>query len=683
MRRDEAQCAALPRISVVIPTYNYARFLPQAIESVLAQTVAPLEILVADDGSTDDTAAVAARYENRIRYFRFSHRGVYALRTRMLEELRGEWWVNLDADNWLATDFLERMGEAIVAHGRDERFAFAYPDMDLFGDSSRRVERPEFDAQRLKLGNYLDMNSLIRVDVTRQFGFDPAFNSGQGDYDFFLTLVENGYWGKRVPTALLHYRMHGDSITQTSFRRMRQRDITRRMLIKHRSFFTKEEAQAARASADNRTLVALIGSRTPFAGLGRRLSNGALFARVGWRHAEFRKQIAYTLCPQQFFTREQPAADVFYLFRDTSERRNLVRQVLGEEGTGLEGGQLFGFEDMWKAGISVECNLRFPRVGSVQQTIQDWKEQNYAPRKGVGLGDVCSVRAHLGQMNRARVVVATSDNTGLPAIRLKAQGRLKAPLVYVSIGLPERMQAVEGLSPARAERYRLRLTRVDRFVTYGWAEAEWLKRWLGDDVHVWFVPFGVDVDKWQPQEEAHRKVDVLSIGADSMRDFRLLVDYARQHPQVGVELVVGKDVAAGLGPLPPNVEIQVQIPLEEVKKAIASARVVVLPVKENTYSGATTTLLQCMAMGKAVAVSQVGAIREGYGFEDGVNLRWMVPGSTESLVAVVDELLADEAQRLRLGMAARRHVAAHLGWDRYVAHMESCLAKWLEEEKVE
>ena len=61
---------------------------------------------------------------------------------------------------------------------------------------------------------------------------------------------------------------------------------------------------------------------------------------------------------------------------------------------------------------------------------------------GVGLGDVMSVRAHLWQMNRARVVVATTDNTGLPAARLKARGALRAPLIYISVGLPEHNHAL-------------------------------------------------------------------------------------------------------------------------------------------------------------------------------------------------------------------------------------------------
>lgn len=673
MRKDETQLAAMPRISVVIPTYNYAQYLPQAIESVLAQTVAPLEIFVADDGSTDDTAAVAARYENRIRHLRFPHRGVYALRTGMLEELRGEWWLNLDADNWLAPDFLERMSAAIAANQADETFAFAYPDMELFGDSSGRVERPEFDLQRLKIGNYIDMNSVIRTATARRFGFDPAFNSGQGDYDFFLTLVENGYRGKRVPEALLHYRVHDGSISQAVGRKRNQRKIMNRIVLKHCEFFSPAEARAALSAADNRMLVTLIESRSPFADFGRRLADWLRFARAGWRHAEFQRQTAYCFSPASYFERTAEAANVFYLFRDTPDRRDMVRRAMAGVELGRDRAQLFGFDDLDKQGMAMGCNLRFPRAKTTREIIGPWIESHFSPTDGLGWGDWHSVQMHLDEMNRSRVVVATSDNTGLPAMRLKSRGRLKPPLIYVSIGLPERLMALESKNPARVACCRKRLSRVDLFVTYGYAEAEWLKRWLGDKAKVRFVPFGVDAKQWSPVESPGGGMDVLSIGADSMRDFGLLVEYACRHPAVEVCLVTGRDCAARLSELPANMRLKIRVPIEELQELIAGAKVVVLPVKENTYSGATTTLLQCMAMGKAVAVSRVGAIRNGYDFVDGEHLRWMEPGSQKSLETVVDDLLASGVRRKQLGRAARMHVESHLKWNQYVDQMRAAM----------
>jgi len=671
--RDEEPSSGKPPISVVIPTYNHSRFLPQAIDSALMQTVKPIEILVADDGSTDDTAEVVARYGGAVKYRRFEHSGVYSVRQAMLAEIRGDWFLNLDADNWIESDFLEKMSAAIQVNEKDEKFAFAYPDMELFGDVSGQVQRPEFDPRQLKARNYVDMNSVIRTEVAQRFGFDPAFNSGQGDYDFFLTLAENGYRGVRVLEAILHYRVHSNSISRNVARKRRQRKIVRRIVRKHNNFFSPIEARAALAKADNSILVSLINSRSPFTGFGGRLADWLRFARSGWRHAEFSKQTVYCFLPRRYFESSNRPAEIFFLFRDTPERREIVRRVMGGGNGALAGGQLFGFEELWKSGQAMDSNLRLPRTSSVLQTAHAWVEHFYAHHTGVGLGDVDSVRAHLWQMNRAKVVVATSDNMGLPALHLKTRGRLKVPLVYVSIGLPERMMAVEAKSPARATRYRRRMSCVDRFVAYGWAEAEWLRQWLGDEKKVRFVPFGVDTETWRPEADAKEEIDVLGIGYDPMRDFDLLADFARRYPAVSVCLATSRERAKELGNLPSNLQIRIRVPIEKLKDIISAARVVVLPVKENTYSGATTTLLQCMAMGKAVAVSRVGAIREGYGFEDGVNLRWMEPGSQKSLDKVVAGLLMNPELRHRLGEAARRHVVENLGWNRYVGKIEKCL----------
>lgn len=662
------------QISVIIPNYNYAQFIGEAIESVLAQTVAPLEIIVGDDGSTEHSAAVVAQYADRVRYIQYPHSGETVVRTNLLHETRGEWVVMLDADDRLAPNYLEIMQEKIRAALPDDRLAFAYPDSECFGGRCGRIVRPEFDAQLLKKGNYIVVSSLVRADVARRFGFDSLFRAGQSDYDFFLTLASHGYRGLHVPEAILHYRIHSASMTSDVLRKSRQRQIMRRLLRKHRHFFTRDEARTAMTTATQRYWASLIEARSPFAGLGRRTLDLMRFVRAGLNHAELFQQALYALAPAAYHRRRYPPADVFYLFRDTVERRRILAHLPAVD---LNRTQLFGFAELQQSGWSMDCNLRLPRISSVRETVAGWIERWYAPRAGVGRGDVMAVRAHLWQMNRAKVVVATTDNTGMPAARLKASGRLKAKLVYISVGLPERMAAVRKISPAREARYRNMLSRVDQFVAYGYAEAEWLREWLGTPDKVQFVPFGVDVEQWRPMPDAPKIADVVSVGADPQRDFPLLLAYARQHPHVRVQLVVGQDAAAKLMDVPPNVTVQVQLPVKRVQEVMAGARVLVLPVKENTYSGATTTLLQGMALEKAVAVSRVGAIRDGYGLQDDLNIRWLEPGSQASMNVVLNDLLARPEACQRLGATARRHVVEELSWSRYVETMRQCIMKWI------
>ena len=234
-----------PTVSVLIPTYNYAHFLPQAIDSVLAQTVKPREIIVADDGSTDGTADVVARYGNAVRYRRCEHRGVFTMRQAMLSEMKGEWFLNLDADDWIDPDFLEKALKVVDRRAGEGRLAFVYADRMDFGAYDRRCAAPEFDVRLFKQGNFVAMDSLIRTESARRFGFDSAFNSGWGDYDFFLTLAKNGFIGERLAGSRIHCRVHPASITEATAEADRKQKLMRQIVAKHGDFFSPEEGGRA------------------------------------------------------------------------------------------------------------------------------------------------------------------------------------------------------------------------------------------------------------------------------------------------------------------------------------------------------------------------------------------------------------------------------------------------------
>lgn len=105
------------RISVVIPTYNRAGQIAGALRSVLDQTCAPFEVIVVDDGSTDDTEQAVAPFMERIRYIKTANGGASAARNRGIMEARGEWIAFLDSDDTWFPEKLQRQLECIEHTG--------------------------------------------------------------------------------------------------------------------------------------------------------------------------------------------------------------------------------------------------------------------------------------------------------------------------------------------------------------------------------------------------------------------------------------------------------------------------------------------------------------------------------------------------------------------------------------
>ena len=101
-------------VSVIIPTYNYARFLGEAIDSAFAQTLPPLEVIVVDDGSTDATPEVLAAYSDRIRVIRQKNQGVAMARNAGIAAARGEYLA------FLGVEEMDRPGSlaAVTGHLR-------------------------------------------------------------------------------------------------------------------------------------------------------------------------------------------------------------------------------------------------------------------------------------------------------------------------------------------------------------------------------------------------------------------------------------------------------------------------------------------------------------------------------------------------------------------------------------
>jgi len=188
--RDHSTC---PKISVLMATWNRATLLPRAINSVLAQSFQDWELIIIDDGSTDETPAILASYarEPRIRVFHRAHGGVGTARNAAFEHSRANIIAYLDSDNEWSPAYLEAVERAF---SEDSGLTSTYCAVRrISANGTAAVHFPTFDAARLRLQNFIDLNVFAhRRRVWDEVGgFDPALPC-LNDWDLIRRYARHG-----------------------------------------------------------------------------------------------------------------------------------------------------------------------------------------------------------------------------------------------------------------------------------------------------------------------------------------------------------------------------------------------------------------------------------------------------------------------------------------------------------
>ena len=213
-----------PRVTVLIPAYNAAAHLPAALTAVRAQDYADLEILVIDDGSTDDTPALLAAVDDpRLRVITQHNTGLVGALNRGIEEARGELIARMDADDLIPR---WRIGAQVRALDADPALVVVGTDYAMFGAVRGRVRLPRTDRacrRRLALASsHCGASVVMRRNVLWQTGirFRSRYAHAE-DYRMWTELAEHGRLGN-IGGVGYHYRMHAGQVS-----RVHQRDQRR------------------------------------------------------------------------------------------------------------------------------------------------------------------------------------------------------------------------------------------------------------------------------------------------------------------------------------------------------------------------------------------------------------------------------------------------------------------------
>ncbi|HKP31433.1 MAG TPA: glycosyltransferase [Chitinophagaceae bacterium] len=204
----------MPLVSVIIPCYNHAHYLREAVESVLAQSYANIEIIIVNDGSTDETESIANSWVD-VKYFFQKNQGLSAARNTGIEHSQGEFLAFLDADDYYHPD-------ALMVNVRylkeNPSAAFVSGAHNKVSDDKKilEAERPSIKADHylhLLQGNYIGMHAtvLYRKKIFDEFRFDTTLNACE-DYDLYLKIARK-YPVIHHDQLIADYRIHGDNMS--------------------------------------------------------------------------------------------------------------------------------------------------------------------------------------------------------------------------------------------------------------------------------------------------------------------------------------------------------------------------------------------------------------------------------------------------------------------------------------
>ena len=217
-----------PLVSVCTPVYNLEQYVGETLESLAAQSFSDFEVLVVDDGSTDNSAKVIEPFlaDRRFNYIHQTNSGVSAANNNAMALARGEWFLVVDGDDALLPNALDVLTDLVKS---DDRANVAYANMVLFRDDGYekvaygKQDFPEGDITRWlysrpRLGT---LRVMTRTSDLRAVGGYAENLPALEDYELWLRLAHRGVWAKASSEVIARYRVRAESKT-TSFVRNAQ-----------------------------------------------------------------------------------------------------------------------------------------------------------------------------------------------------------------------------------------------------------------------------------------------------------------------------------------------------------------------------------------------------------------------------------------------------------------------------
>lgn len=202
-------------VSIIVPCYNQAQFLSDALKSVLSQTYSSWECIIVNDGSTDNTEEVAKAFclkDSRFKYIIKENSGLPAARNTAIKNSAGEYILPLDSDDIIGEVYLDKAIKHFVDFPETK---LVYCKAEFFGDVIKQWELEEYNYENLLFRNMIFCSALFkRIDFNKTIGYNENMIYGLEDWDFWLTLLNEKDIVYRIPETLFYYRIKPNSMSR-------------------------------------------------------------------------------------------------------------------------------------------------------------------------------------------------------------------------------------------------------------------------------------------------------------------------------------------------------------------------------------------------------------------------------------------------------------------------------------
>lgn len=229
-----------PLVSIIVPCYNQAQYLDEALQSVLEQTYKSWECIIVNDGSPDNTEEVAGKWvikNSRFKYVFKQNGGVSSARNLGIAHSVGEFILPLDADDKLGSSYVEK---SVAVFLESPSLKLVYCRAMKFGDENEIWKLPDFSLQNLAIDNLIFCSALYKkIDWEYIGGYDERMILGLEDWEFWIALLKKGGEVFRIDEVDFYYRIKKNS-RQSDLKVDNKKILFEYLSIKHADFFVKQ-----------------------------------------------------------------------------------------------------------------------------------------------------------------------------------------------------------------------------------------------------------------------------------------------------------------------------------------------------------------------------------------------------------------------------------------------------------